>query len=138
MHSKSRASSRRGASLAMLFYIVTVAAMLAACLKSLEGDKSISIQALVAILIIASAVSGAVGFVAGWFRIGKFRYAVLGAFLGMAIGAVAGLLIQIRPKNFVGNMNTLYIGCWCIMLIMLIASRFSIRRIQSEHEDFTF
>ncbi len=131
-------SVRRGASLAMLFYIVTVAAMLAACLRSLESEESISIVALVTILVIASAVSGAVGFVAGWLRIGKFRYALLGAFLGMAMGAVAGLLIQIRPEHFVNSMNTLYLGCWCIMLIMLTASRFSDRRMRRENEDISF
>lgn len=114
---------RNPISIAMMFYILTLAAILAACLGRMSNDTKISTGSLTASIEAGSFLGLVIGVLGGAFYFKSAKATAIGAATGALLGTVAGPLTIIGESNFSTMMTITYCGCWLLMVVMLLAAR---------------
>jgi len=118
---------RNPISIAMLFYILTLAAIVAACLGRLSGDARVTYGTLGAAIAGGSFIGMLIGFLGGTFYFKSVKASLIGFVVGVMLGTVAGALTIIREVNFVSMMTIAFSGCWLMIVFMLLAARWQVR-----------
>ncbi len=120
----SRETQRKPLSIALLFYLVTLAAIVAASLRHLPNDDAITVEALIAALVAGGIIGLGFGLAAGitYFKSGTATTIAMAS--GILIGCAAGAVALIRAEHFIANMSIAFGGCWIVILMMLTTARF--------------
>ena len=118
---------RNPISIAMLFYVLTLAAIIAACLGRLSGDDHVTYGSLGAAIVGGSFIGLLIGFLGGTFVFKSVKASLVGFGVGTILGAVAGALTIIREADFVPIMTIAFSGCWIVVVVMLLAARWQVR-----------
>lgn len=116
---------RNPISIAMLFYVLTLAAIVAACLGRLSGDSHATYGALGAAIVGGSFFGLIIGFLGGTFYFKSVKASLVGFGVGGILGAVAGALTVIGEVNFIPMMIIAFSGCWLMIVVMLLAARWT-------------
>jgi hypothetical protein len=119
---------RNPISIAMLFYILTLAAIIAACLGRLSGDARVTYNSLGTAIAGGTFIGLLIGFLSGTFYFKSVKASLVGVGVGAILGTVAGALTIIRDADFVPMMTVTFSGCWLMIVIMLLAARWQVRR----------
>jgi hypothetical protein len=119
---------RNPISIAMLFYVLTLAAIIAACLGRLSGDARATYGTLGAAILSGSFIGIIIGFLGGTFYFKSVKAALVGFGVGTVLGAVAGALTIIREVNFVPMMTIAFTGCWLMIVFILLSARWQVQR----------
>jgi len=120
--------NRNPISIAMLFYVLTLAAIVAACLGRLSGDGRVTYGTLGAAISGGAFVGLLIGLLGGTFYFKSVKASLIGFGVGALLGTVAGALTVIREVNFVPMMTIAFSGCWLMIVFMLLAARCQVRR----------
>ena len=110
--------------LAMLFYVVTLGAIVSACLRSLVGDNqvtSVSMTWMIGAGVVVGSVGGAIF---GRLYLRQFRAGALGVFLGAIVGGLSSALAMVNGENFTEIMTVTFVGCWLLVVVMMVSSHF--------------
>lgn len=118
---------RNPISIAMLFYVLTLAAIVAACLGRLTGDARVTYGTIGAAIAAGSFLGLLIGFLGGTFYFKSAKAALIGFGVGTLLGMVAGALSIVREVNFVPMMTIAFSGCWLMIVVMLLAARWQVR-----------
>ena len=122
-----RAEHRNPISIAMMFYLLTLAGIVAASIGRIS-QQEVSSKNLVVASIAGGCFLGLVlGFCSGSLYHRSVKAALVGSVVGTIIGAVAGALTIIHHEHFVQTMSTAFLGCWLILCTMLVAARWQVR-----------
>ncbi len=122
----NRAEQRSPISLSMLFYFVTIAAIVAANIRFIQSDSSVTFNQVVLACTICALTGMVLGF-GMWGRgIAKYWPAPL---LGFALGAAVGPLLCVRLTHFSELIAMSFFGSWILIVLMCVTARFSTRRI---------
>jgi hypothetical protein len=119
---------RNPISIAMLFYVLTLAAIVAACLGRLVGDARVTYGTMGAAIAAGSFTGLLIGFLGGTFYFKSVKASLVGVGVGAILGTVAGALTLIREVNYVPMMIIAFSGCWLMIVVMLLAARWQVRR----------
>jgi hypothetical protein len=111
-------------SIAMLFYILTLAAIVAACLGKLSVTEGVTRSTVVAAVVVGSVVGLLVGSLGGGFYFSSIKAALIGLVVGLFLGAVGGALTIITGEHSLEMLTIAFAGCWLIIVLMLVAARF--------------
>lgn len=117
------AGTRSPLSLALLFYLITIAAILFATFQLLRNETTPQITRL-------TNVSGGVatgffvGAVAGALLARRATATIIGSLVGLPVGGLAGLLGMIAAEQFSNAVAITFIGCGLLITLTLIAARF--------------
>jgi len=122
-----RLENRNPISIAMLFYVLTLAAIVAACLGKLSMTEGVTKTALGAAAAVGGVVGLLTGFLGGSFYFKSFKAASIGLGVGLVLGAVGGVLTVVRGEHFLQMMSIAFAGCWLMIVVMLLAARFQVR-----------
>ena len=122
------AEHRNPISIAMMFYVLTLAAIVAACLSRLSGDVRVTYVSLGTAIAGGSFTGLLIGFLGGTFYFKSVRASLIGVVVGAILGAIAGALTVIREVNFVPMMTIAFSGCWLMIVAMLLAARWQVHR----------
>jgi hypothetical protein len=125
---QARFEHRNPISIAMLFYVLTLAAILAACLGRMSGDQGTTYGALAAAIASGSFLGLVIGFLGGTFYFKSVKASLVGFAVGAILGGVAGALTIIKEVNFVPMMTIAFSGCWLMVVVMLLAARWQVHR----------
>lgn len=117
------AEHRNPISIAMLFYVLTLAAIVAACLGRMSGDQAATYGVLGAAIASGSFLGLVIGFLGGTFYFKSVKAALVGFGVGTILGSVAGALMVIKEVNYVPMMTIAFSGCWLMVVVMLLAAR---------------
>lgn len=120
---------RNPISIAMMFYMLTLAAIVAACLGRLSGDDSVTFGALGTSIAAGSFTGLLIGFLGGTFYFKSVRVSLTGLGVGAVLGSVAGALTLIREENFIPMMTVAFSGCWLMIVVILLAARWRVQRL---------
>ncbi len=112
-------------SLAFLFYMVTIGAVLSACLRPLSADGVLTTQSLSLAIVIGGGAGSTIGFLIGLMWVRSQWLALIGLFSGLAVGAVAGALALVRADHFLELVWIALGGSWLIILTICLSTRFS-------------
>ena len=123
------AEHRNPISIAMLFYVLTLSAIVAACLSRLSGDSRITYVSLGTAIAGGTFTGLLIGFLGGTFYFKSVRASLIGFGMGAIVGTVAGALTLIREANFIPLMAITFNGCWLMIVVMLFAARWQVRRL---------
>ena len=118
---------RNPISIAMLFYVLTLAAIVAACLGRLSGDARVTYGTLGTAIGGGSFIGLLIGFLGGTFYFKSVKASLVGFAVGAILGTAAGALTLIREVNFVPMMTIAFSGCWLMVVVMLLAARWQVR-----------
>ena len=120
------AEHRNPISIAMLFYVLTLAAIVAACLGRMSGDKGATYGAIGTAIASGCFLGLVIGFLGGTFYFKSVKASLVGFAVGAILGAVAGALTIIKEVHFVPIMTIAFSGCWLIVVVMLLAARWRV------------
>ena len=109
-------------SIAMLFYVVTLAAILAACFRTVFSEKLATGNAVAAFLIAGGIVGFSVGSLEGFRRGGTSAWS--GPLIGLALGILWGPLAMIQSIHFASVIGLAFTGCGIMVVVMLVAARY--------------
>lgn len=128
--SPSAATTARGpVSIAFMFYLITLAAILSACLRTLVIDESVSGELLTRMIFIGILIGLLSGGLAGIFYFRGWKAITLGTIVGSVVGALAGCLSLVSNAHFGEIMWVSFFGCWLIILALLLTTRFQARAL---------
>lgn len=116
---------RNPITITLLFYLVTAAAIVAACYRyiDVESDSNF-IQT-----IVASAIGAVIGAILGMivlFR--RSSHVWIAPLLGIAIGIAVGPLLRIRLIHFGSLIGLSFLGSWILVVLMAVSARLDQRR----------
>ncbi len=117
--------ARSPLTLAFLFYLVTIGAVLSACLRPLSADGALTTQSLTLAIVIGGGAGSTIGFLIGLVWVRSQWLALVGLFCGLAVGAIAGALALVRSEHFLELVWIALGGSWLIVLTICLAARFS-------------
>ncbi len=110
-------------SLLLLFYVTTVAAILAAVCRLAFVDVDWSTQALVIGYAICGGLSVLMSMILG-FLIGRTWISTLmGLLAGAMCGVVVWLMILVNPSHYESAGMLLCAGCWLLSIISIVGNR---------------
>ncbi len=119
---------RNPISIAMMFYILTLAAIIAACLGRLTGDSRVTYGVMGTALGSGAFVGLCIGFLGGTFYFKSVQASLIGFAVGAVLGTVAGVLTLVREVNYLPMMAITFSGCWLVIVVMLLAAKWQVRR----------
>ena len=120
-------------SIAMLFYVLTLAGIVASCVGRIEGDVGTSRTTIWVATIVGSVLGTLIGSVGGGFYFRSIMGALVSLFVGGLLGAVGGVLTVIRDVHFLPMMTLAFSGCWLLVVLMLVKARFSTMRVTASN-----
>ena len=120
-----QATQRGSLTVGMLFYFMTLGGIISACLATLVGNAALTDEALTRVLLITVGIGFLSGGVIGFYYLKSRKAALIGCCAGILVGAVAGGLALVRAEHFTQIMLIAFGGCALLMLVMLLAMRFS-------------
>lgn len=130
LSNQSRSEQRSPISLSLLFYLVTVAAIMAACIRFIQSDNSITANQVVAACVLCAFTGMSLGF-SMWIR-GMLKYWTA-PLLGLALGAAAGPILCVRLTHFSELIVMSFLGSWLLIVLICITARWSTKKVQ--HSD---
>ena len=113
-----QSSQQNPISLAMLFYMVTVAAILLGCYRYIAPTNATGSQYLA-----ASLLGAFIGFFAGAALILRKANPMISSALGMLVGASVGPVLCIRAVDFGSILLVTFVGGWLMVLLVCLAAR---------------
>ncbi len=116
-------SHRNPISIALLFYLVTLAAIVAASLGRLSSDEFLTTQALWVSIVAGAVIGSMIGIVVGLTYLKSGKAAVAGLSVGLVLGCVAGALALVNTQHFLSNMAIAFGGGWLVILMILMTTR---------------
>ncbi len=119
--------SRNPISIAMLFYVLTLAGIVAACLSKLTGNEGLTFTVLGTAAAAGSFLGLLIGFFGGTFYFKSIKASFIGLGVGLLLGAVGGVLTAVREIHFLPMMLIAFSGCWLLVVVMLLGARFQVR-----------
>lgn len=117
-------AQRNPISIALLFYVVTLAAIVAASLGRLSSDELVTIRSLLVMILTGSILGLCLGFATGLFYFKSLKGMLIGMGVGLIMGAGAGALALVSHHHFLANMTIAFAGCWIVILMMLATARY--------------
>lgn len=116
--------NRNPISLAFLFYLVTLGAIVSASLRTLVDDESVTTLRLGVCLAVGTMMGLFIGLGVGIFHFRRLHATVAATMSSMLVGVVSGGLSLVRGEQFVYLSVISFVGCWILIAIVLIAARF--------------
>lgn len=110
--------------MAMMFYLVTVGAIISASLRTLANNEAVTSFTLAVMLISGAVVGLLVGGCVGFLLFRNWIAVVAGISVGLLTGTVAGALTLVNAENFAELVSIAFGGCWLLVGVMLVAARF--------------
>ena len=111
--------------MATLFYIVTLGAILSASLRPLVGNDQVTSGSLGIAFSLAAIVGILSGMGLGCFYFRRPLAIGLGLIAGILAGLMAGALSLVDSQHFVEISALTFGGCWVLVLCMAFSARFS-------------
>lgn len=111
-------------SLAFLFYLVTLAAIITACLNLIIGNKLATWPVVWTAGFVCAILGGILGTIFAYRQSRNVPGTSLGGILGAIVGIAAGLISLVEPSRFVSLMNIAFGGSMVLILSMLVMARF--------------
>ena len=111
--------------LTMLFYVLTAAAILAACYRYVGVDR----QGTGFEIALASVIGGVIGLAIGFVQ--QFRrssHVWMAPVVGLTLGVAFGPLMRVQLTHFSTIMGISFFGSWLLVLIMAFSARLYQRR----------
>ncbi|MEZ6133733.1 MAG: hypothetical protein R3C53_02370 [Pirellulaceae bacterium] len=115
--------SQSPVSIAFLFYLVTLAAIISACLRTLFVSENVTSQLVVALVSGGTLLGLICGGSVGFFYLKTILAGVVGMLVGACVGALAGCLALVQHSHFAEVSLTAYLGCWLLICVMLVVAR---------------
>lgn len=108
----------------MLFYLVTLSAIVAACAQFLrrDNDQPLPWDSAGQLLIVSAGVGFLVGIILFFLRP---NYRWLAPMFGILMGLIAAPLLLIPIGNHWQIMVISFVGCWVLVIFTLLSARFS-------------
>ncbi|MCA9131612.1 MAG: hypothetical protein KDA45_00585 [Planctomycetales bacterium] len=124
---KAGPSTPGGSSITLgyLFYMVTLGAILAACLRPVAHSQWVTGQSLTLLIANGIGLGVFVGVLLGRFYFHSMLAVGLGVGLGLLVGSIAGALALIAATEFNQLALLAFGGGWLIVLFMSLVARFS-------------
>ena len=115
---------RNPITLTMLFYVLTAAAILAACYRYIAFDENgTSFE-----YAVSSAIGGVVGLMIGTIQLfRRSSHAWMSPVVGLFLGVAVGPLLRIQLTHFGTIIGISFFGSWMLVLIMSLAARLNQR-----------
>lgn len=112
----------RPVSIAMLFHLVTLAAILAACARFLQsGTEGAVAYDGIAELLIGGAILGlALGSIAAFFNTG---YRWMSPLFGIGMGLIATPFLLIQIENYLAITSIAFVGSWILIAFAMCVAR---------------
>ena len=120
-----QSESKNPISIAMLFYALTLAAIVASCAGRLSSNQDLSKTTVAVCAVVGSGIGIAIGFLGGAFYYRSGKAALAGLPVGGVLGAIAGVLTLLKDTHYLSTMTIAFGGCWLLVLSMLARARFS-------------
>lgn len=120
---KPYSASRNPVSISMLFYVVTLGAILSASLRGLTNNESLTSASVSAVLGVSSVIGLVIGVHVGIFAIKGWLGAVSAGVSGLLVGALSGALLLINQEDFTTTLLVSLLGCWLLTVIMLLSAK---------------
>ncbi len=117
-------------SIAFLFYLVTLGAIVSACLRTLTATKNLTGGSIALVIFIGVGMGLIGGGLIGGLYFKGLRAAMLGTLVGSFIGALAGGLALVGNQSFSEITLVAFGGCWIMIMIMLLSARLQTRKLQ--------
>jgi hypothetical protein len=111
-------------SLALLFYLIALAAVVSACLQLLRGIE-VPPSTFLAFCSAGAALGFFVGSSGGAFVTRCGTAVLIGGMLGLPLGGIAGLLAMIEQQRFDTAMLSVFASCGLLILGSLLGARFN-------------
>ena len=115
--------ARSPMSLALLFYLITLAAVLSACLQLLRG-QDVPRTAFLTYCVVGIVLGFVLGGAGGAFVTRRATATLIGSMLGLPLGGVAGVLALINHQRFEAAMIGAFCSCAVLIFCVLLATRF--------------
>jgi hypothetical protein len=116
--------SRHPLNIAFLFHALSASAILAACLRLLVGDDSVTQESAQRLFVGGVCMGLLIGTGLGFYYFRSKSYGFFCALAGLVVGGVAGMLALIRSAYFMEVMGLAFVGGWILVLAMLLAARY--------------
>ncbi|GAB5405963.1 MAG: hypothetical protein Aurels2KO_41940 [Aureliella sp.] len=110
-------------SVALLFYLVTISGIAAACVRSLTTSEFATWTATAQCAIGTGLFGMVSGIVAGFVYRSRGLDFFLMPIVGSIVGAFSGLLLLVSVDQFYEVVITAFLGCWLLIVCMLVAAR---------------
>lgn len=115
---------RSPVSIAFMFYLVTIGAIISACLRTLSLDGAITTRWVLTVVFIGIVAGLIAGGLIGAFYFKRWIAVMIGTLVGPGVGAVAGTLTLVDIDHYLEIALVSFVGCWLMIIIMLAAARF--------------
>ncbi|QDV28115.1 hypothetical protein Q31a_65100 [Aureliella helgolandensis] len=116
-------SGRSSISIAFLFYIITLCAILVAALQRISVNEAVTGWVVAAVLAVGIGVGLLIGLLFGVVRVKGPSGALVGCCAGAVVGAIAGPISLIGSDQFYSVLALTLFGCWILIALMLLATR---------------
>lgn len=120
----SRDRERNPLTIAFLFYVVTLGAILSASLRTLVGDEQATSGAFGVAFSLGAMLGIVAGLGLGFFYFRSAMASGMGLIAGILTGLVAGAISLVDSRHFVEISTLTFVGCWVLVLCMAFSARF--------------
>jgi hypothetical protein len=122
--SQQLARHRSPISIAFLFYLVTIGAILSACLRTLGVNEAITGRWVLMVIFVGIVIGLATGGCLGFFYFKSWTATMIATLVGTCVGAVAGAITLVQVSHYMEIILVAFVGCWLMIVVMLVAARF--------------
>ncbi len=121
--SSSKQDQESPISVALLFYLVTISGIAAACVRSLTTSEFATWSATAQSGIGAGLFGLVSGIVAGFVYRSRGLDFFIMPIVGTIVGVFSGLLLLVGVEHFYGIVFNAFVGSWLLIVFMLVAAR---------------
>lgn len=122
-HTPPESLQRNPVTISMLFYVVTLGAIVSAGLRGLTANESLTMASVSTVLGVSVVLGLVLGVHVGIVAIKGWLGAVAAGLSGMLIGGLSGALLLINQQDFTTTLLISLLGCWLLIVIMLLAAK---------------
>lgn len=116
---------RNPITITLMFYLVTAAAIVAACYRYIDVENDSSVLQTIAASVIGAVIGAILGTIVMFRRSSHVWIAPL---LGIVIGLAVGPLLRIRLVHFGTLLGISFLGSWLLVVLMAVSARLDRRR----------